>query len=289
MPDRLGLPLRRNGGCVRRAAEGEKLDKVKHLRRAAEHLAAAEKAELAKLVAREALLEEKLEQIRKLQADVAELRQTTAIEQPLTVHVKIMELQLSKMRKLGFDFQTVDGIGLERMAGGMTVKPRVIDGLISALRQHDLVKMLAEPTLVTVSGRPATFHSGGEFPIVTPQSLGGEAVEYREFGTRLDCVAEVRDNGRIRLELRPSVSEIDATRSVMVQNTSIPGLRTRWVDTAVEMDAGQTLVLSGLTQKQLRSEWGSDEGEETALLVTATVDLGEPAVQAEKSPKFQRR
>ncbi len=237
---------------------------------------------MARKVAREALLEAKLEKIRKLQAEVKELRTKTATDQAVVLQVKIMELQVSKMRELGLDFQTAEGIGFQQLTGGPLIKLEVINELIEALRKHELVKVLAEPSLVTVSGRPATFQSGGEFPITVPQSLGTQTVEYRQFGTRLDCLVDELDNGRIRLELRATVSEIDTSRSVMIQHTSVPGLRTRQIDTAVELDAGQTIVLSGMTQQRVNPTGDSAELEETALLVTVTADLGEPVMQAGK-------
>ena len=162
---------------------------------------------MARKVAREALLEAKLEKIRKLQAEVKELRTKTATDQAVVLQVKIMELQVSKMRELGLDFQTAEGIGFQQQTGGPLIKLEVINELIEALRKHELVKVLAEPSLVTVSGRPATFQSGGEFPITVPQSLGTQTVEYRQFGTRLDCLADELDNGRIRLELHHRVGD----------------------------------------------------------------------------------
>jgi pilus assembly protein CpaC len=252
-------------------------------------LTAAGKLELARRVTKEALLESKLEQIRRLQAEVDQLRATTATDQTVTLHVKIMELQVTKMRELGFDFHTAEGIGFEQITGDTLVDLGALNGLIEALRKHDLVKVLAEPTLVTVSGRPATFQSGGEFPIVVPQNLGNQAVEYRQFGTRLDCVAEVLDSGRIRLELRPTVSEIDTSRSVMIQQMSVPGLRTRCVDTAVEMEAGETLVLSGMRQTRAKRAGDSDGIEETALLVSVTANLGGPFMQTGKKVASKRR
>ncbi len=117
-----------------------------------------------------------------------------------------------------------------------------------------MIKVLAEPTLVTVSGRPAAFNSGGEFPIIVPQSLGTVSVEYRQFGTRVDFVPLVLGNGNLRLEVRPQISEIDPSRSVTINNVTVPGLRTRWVDTAVEMKSGQTLALAGLIQSRVEAE-----------------------------------
>jgi len=123
-------------------------------------------------------------------------------------------------------------------------------GFLQALRRYNLVKVLAEPTLTAISGRPASFTVGGEFPIIVPGGLGTVSVEFKEFGTRVDCVPIVLGNGNIRLEVRPTVSEIDSARSVTIDSFTIPGLRKRFVDTAVEMKAGQTLALAGLIQKR---------------------------------------
>lgn len=207
--------------------------------------------------------------------------------QQILLHVKLMEVSRTKLRRLGFDWAVFNGndsfinstSGLisgyslaggsvastlgENLAFGIVNDANSFFGFIEALRQHNLVKVLAEPTLVTVSGRPASFNSGGEFPILVPQSLGTVSVEYRQFGTRVDFVPIVLGNGRVRLEVRPTVSEIDPSRSVTINNTTVPGLRTRWVDTGVEMRSGQTLALAGLIQNQVESEnrgvpWVSD-------------------------------
>jgi pilus assembly protein CpaC len=201
--------------------------------------------------------------------------------QQIMLHVKVMEVSRTKLRKMGFDWslftgndaiiQSVSGLVLSggASAGGETLAATLVGGgssffgFLEALRQYNMVKILAEPTLVTISGRPASFSSGGEFPILVPQSLGTVSVEYREFGTRVDFVPIVLGNGRIRLEVRPQISEIDPSRSVTINSTTVPGLRTRWADTAVEMNAGQTLALAGLIQTQIETEnrglpWLSD-------------------------------
>ena len=231
-------------------AKDEKPDRVTHLRRAARHLKAAGELELARRVSKEARPASKLERMRRLQAEVDKLRAKTKTDQTVTLQVKLMELQVAKIKKLGLDLHIAEGLGLKQINDGKLVELTELNRLIQPLRERGLVKVLAEPTIVTVSGRPATFQSGGEFPIVVPQSLGSQSVEYRQFGTRMDCMAEVLENGRIRLELRPTVSEIDTSRSIMIQQMSVPGLRTLSVDTAVEMEAGQTLVLSGMRQRR---------------------------------------
>jgi pilus assembly protein CpaC len=178
---------------------------------------------------------------------------------------------------MGFDFATINGndFAISGVAGlisraatqagtatgnGDTIRFGVVDGnnsffgFLEALRRNNMVKILAEPTLVTISGRPASFNAGGEFPILIPSGLGTTSIQFKEFGTRVDFVPIVLGNGNIRLETRPQVSEVDEARGVTINNITVPGLRSRWVDTAVEMKAGQTLALAGLIQQRTESE-----------------------------------
>jgi len=183
------------------------------------------------------------------------------------LHVKVLEVSRTKLRAMGFEWSNLnsdDFVMTLGMGGDMTAPTAIsfgivdgsnnFTGFLEALRQYNLVKVLANPTLVTVSGRPASFNVGGEFPIIVPEGLGTVAIEFKEFGTRVDFVPIVLGNGNLRLEVRPLVSELDPTRSVTVNDIKVPGLRTRWVDTAVEMKAGQTLALAGLVQERVESE-----------------------------------
>ena len=196
--------------------------------------------------------------------------------QQVLLHVKVMEVSRTKLRRLGFDFAKITGNNLvvsgisglisgasgagvatsgdETFAFNVFTSGSSFFGILEALRQDNLMKILAEPTLVTVSGRPAYFQVGGEFPILVPQSLGTVSIEFKKFGTQVDFVPIVLGNGRIRLEVRPRVSEIDNSRSVTIGSTTVPGLRTREVDTGVEMQAGQTLAIAGLVQTRVEAE-----------------------------------
>lgn len=191
--------------------------------------------------------------------------------QQIMLKVRVMEVSRTKLRRLGVNWEYFNGndfitqtVGGVIAASSPTEAPTVTLGLvnnasefnayINALQKKDLVKLMAEPTLVTTSGRPASFNSGGEFPILVPQSLGTVTIQFREFGTRVDFVPIVLGNGNLRLEVRPQVSELDPTRSVTVNGTVIPGLRNRWVDTAVEMKAGQTLALAGLISQRVEAQ-----------------------------------
>lgn len=196
--------------------------------------------------------------------------------QQVMLKVKVMEVSRTKLRRLGFDFaqfssgggivSSISGLitdssisGGTVTAGGETVRFGIIDGsdsffgFIDALQRNNVAKILADPTLTAVSGRPAHFNVGGELPIVIPSGLGQTTVEYKKFGTQVDFVPIVLGNGNIRLEVRPRVSEIDDTRSVQLAEFSVPALRVREVDTGVEMKAGQTLALAGLVQTRVEA------------------------------------
>ena len=123
-------------------------------------------------------------------------------------------------------------------------------GFLDWLQQNQIAKILAEPNIVAVSGRPAQFQDGGEIPIPVPQSLGTTTIEFKPFGTIVDFLPIVLGNGNIRLEVRPQVIEADYSQRHYRQRISrFPRFNTRKVDTAVEMKAGQTFALAGLVQE----------------------------------------
>ncbi len=190
--------------------------------------------------------------------------------QKILLHVKVMEVSRTKLRNLGFDWAQISGgsyitqsaarlleapgtLG-NSLSQGATIRFGIVGdggsfyGFLEALRENNLAKLMAEPTLTTLSGRPATFNVGGEIPIPIQQSLGVTTVQWREFGTRIDFVPIVLGNGVVRLEVRPEVTEIDPALRDSVTGT--PGFRTRRADTAVEMKAGQTLAIAGLVQSR---------------------------------------
>jgi pilus assembly protein CpaC len=195
--------------------------------------------------------------------------------QQILLKVKVMEISRTKARTLGVDwafagnggdfaFSSVNEI-IERDAPNFffdnnqetfsfgIVGSDAFFATLDALQQARVAKILAEPNLVAVSGRPAQFNVGGEIPILVPQSLGTTAIEYKPFGTQIDFLPIVLGNGNIRLEVRPRVSEIDPSRSVIIDTFEIPGLTVRQVDTAVEMKAGQTFALAGLVQERVNT------------------------------------
>jgi pilus assembly protein CpaC len=120
---------------------------------------------------------------------------------------------------------------------------------IDALRENSLLRVLASPNLIAISGQQASFLAGGEFPIPVPQDgEGGSAITitYKEYGVRLKFVPTVLGDGTIRLQVEPEVSDLDFANSVSVGGIPVPGLRTRRVSTTVKLADGQSFALAGL-------------------------------------------
>jgi pilus assembly protein CpaC len=124
-------------------------------------------------------------------------------------------------------------------------------GFLQALRTENLAKIMAEPRITTLSGRPAYIISGGETPILTSSGVGAPSVSYKQFGTVVHVLPIVLGNGKIHLEVRPEISQPDPTLNVLIAGTtptSVPGFRTRSAQATVQIEDGQTLAIGGLIQ-----------------------------------------
>ncbi len=125
-------------------------------------------------------------------------------------------------------------------------------GFIDALKENGLVKILAEPTLVTLSGEEAYFLAGGEFPVPVPQGLGTAGIEFKDFGVGLKFTPTVLSDGKINIRVAPEVSELDFTTSQIISGFVVPGLNTRKASTVVEMADGQSFAIAGLLSETMR-------------------------------------
>jgi pilus assembly protein CpaC len=135
-----------------------------------------------------------------------------------------------------------------------------LDAIIDMLQQDNMGRVLAEPNLTTVSGRPATFFSGGEFPILIPQGgtlAGTVTVEYKKFGVILAFTPIVDLSGLITLHIVPEVSTIDEKNSVVIEGFKIPALVARRVDTTVKLWPGQSYAIAGLMQYDKLARYSS--------------------------------
>ncbi|MFP6584629.1 MAG: pilus assembly protein N-terminal domain-containing protein [Candidatus Hydrogenedentota bacterium] len=122
---------------------------------------------------------------------------------------------------------------------------------VQALAENKYVSILAEPTLIALSGEEANFLAGGEFPV--PSSTGGNSdaiqIEFKEVGVRLTFRPEVLGDGTIRLTVDTEVSEISDFGAIEVEGFSIPSIVTRRVKTTLEMKSEQTFTMAGLLNR----------------------------------------
>lgn len=129
--------------------------------------------------------------------------------------------------------------------GGLSV-----DVAVNALEEKGLIRSLAEPNLVALSGDTASFLAGGEFPVLIPQGLGTVAIEYKKYGVGLAFTPTVLRDGVINLKIDPEVSELDQSHPVQINGYSIPPLIVRRASTTLELRDGQSFALGGLLQNK---------------------------------------
>jgi pilus assembly protein CpaC len=128
-----------------------------------------------------------------------------------------------------------------------------VDLLLTALETKGLVRRLAEPNLIALSGDAARFLAGGEFPVPVASSIAAGAlptvtIAFKTFGVELAFVPTVLSRGVINLRVEPSVSELDFTNAVTIAGTTIPALTRRDARTTVELRDGQSFAIAGLLQ-----------------------------------------
>ena len=176
-------------------------------------------------------------------------------EQQVMLKVRIAELTRTALRELGFDFEVIgDNFELANMFNVSPNFTAILDDgdvslFIKAFSSNGYGKILAEPTLVTLSGHTARFIAGGEFAVPTAVGVDGIAAastRFRGFGTQLLFTPTVLDKDRIRMHVLPSFSSVNSDLAV----DGIPGLNTRAVATTVDLREGQWLAIAGLIQDQ---------------------------------------
>jgi pilus assembly protein CpaC len=127
-------------------------------------------------------------------------------------------------------------------------------GFVDALKQNNLVKVLAEPTLIALSGREASFLAGGEFPIPVPQALGVVTIHYKSFGVGLVFSPTVLSQNKINMTVTPEVSELDFANAISIQGFLIPAITTRRASTTIELADGQSFAIAGLLRDTVREQ-----------------------------------
>lgn len=201
--------------------------------------------------------------------------------QQVMLKATIMEVNRSKLRRLGINLgfagnggyiNTTPGpitpiTGITATAGtapivafsgfnntsvslGFINPSSVFQTFVDALQTEGLLKIHATPMLTTHNGQPAELLNGGEAPVIVPAGLGTTAIEFKPFGTIMNAVPHLMGNGRLRLQIDASVVERDFANSVTVDGITVPSFTVRKVNTGVEMNFGETLVIGGLVQKR---------------------------------------
>ena len=137
---------------------------------------------------------------------------------------------------------------------------------IQALQNKNVFQILAEPNLLTESGKEAKFLAGGEFPYPTVQSVGsgggGNAVtiQFKEFGIRLSFIPILTADGTIHLKVSPEVSTLDFSNGVIISGFSLPALSTRRVESEMNLADGQTFAIAGLVDNRVTELWSKIPG-----------------------------
>lgn len=190
----------------------------------------------------------------KSQADAADSLAPSAEETKIVLKATIIDIDGESMAKLGINLSDLmpDNSGAIR-GNDKNKSPlqvafiSVSEGqlLVKLLRGIGAAKILAEPTIVSTAGRKASFHSGGHFLVPVPQANGETIVETRKFGTFVDCTATKQSSGQLRIKIRVCHSVRDDSRTVTANGVTVPGLRSRWIDTAFMAKSGQTVMFVG--------------------------------------------
>lgn len=245
--------------------------------------------------------------------------------QQVMLQVKFAEVSKTTERDLGVNFGGSDGVSIFGNNAGvlnplaLTGTPPTLTGavtsgagtffgtgrygttsfqyFIQALRQNGLVRVLAEPNVIAISGQNATFLAGGEIPIPVPQggaSGGTTTVEYHEFGVRLNFTPLVLGDGRIRLKVAPEVSNLDFADGSTINGGRVPAFTKQNVSTTIELADGQSFALAGLLNNQVNATINAVPGlgdipvlgllfrsteyqrQETELVILVTPRLVEP-------------
>lgn len=213
---------------------------------------------------------------------VINLLQVSGVQQVM-LEVRVAEMSRSLVRKLGSNF-IVSGNGsmggslignivsVKEFVGNGTAGSATLDfsnalnsffhiaagdvtwtQFLDALKEEGMVRVLAEPTLITLSGQTASFLAGGEYPVPVPQGLGTVGVEYKQFGVQLSFTPTLIADGVISMKVNPEVSQLDYTTALTIESVSVPGLTTRRVSTTVELADGQSFAVAGLLQDTVRN------------------------------------
>jgi pilus assembly protein CpaC len=151
------------------------------------------------------------------------------------------------------------GVSVSDLLNIFAFRPDLNFGATLRLMQNkNMLEILAEPNLMTVSGKPASFLAGGEFPfpVITSTGSGGQSspvvtIQFREFGVRLNFTPTVDSTGMIHLKVNPEVSALDFANALQIQGFMIPAISTRKAETEVDLREGESFAIAGLIDNRV--------------------------------------
>ncbi len=151
-------------------------------------------------------------------------------------------------------FGTTTGTSFASLGANGKIGATSLAGMIDALEQNGLVKVLAEPNLTAISGEEAQFLAGGEYPIPVPQQLGTTTIEYKPFGVALKFTPTVISPSRLRIQVQPEVSDVSNANTITTTDGFVaPSFITRRASTTVELAPGESFMIAGLLRDNMSS------------------------------------
>ncbi len=229
-----------------------------------------------------------LEVVKNTTPKVTSLMQVpTAPTGQILLQVRFAEVNRAAISQLGFNFLSLPGaknvgttstqqfgppqlvtaqggigsnVGVSDLLNIFIFRPDInLAATIKALQEHNAVEILAEPNLMTESGKDASFLAGGEFPFPILQSSGGGGfagitIQFKEFGVRLNFTPTLTPDGMIHLKVKPEVSSLDFANALTIQGFVIPALSTNRVESEMDLSDGQSFVIAGLIDNRVTEQ-----------------------------------
>jgi pilus assembly protein CpaC len=200
--------------------------------------------------------------------------QVPPVETQILLKVRFANVDRSAQQDLGISFASGAFNQATQIGTGQFAGPQITNGVVSisdalnvllfrkdinlaatikALESKALLETLAEPNVLAINGKVASFVSGGEFPypMVQGGAVGSVTIAFREYGIRINFLPKITPRGTIQLQVTPEVSALDFANAVAFQGFTIPALTTRRVNTEVELESGQSFMIAGLLDNSM--------------------------------------
>lgn len=126
-----------------------------------------------------------------------------------------------------------------------------LGAVLNVLDEHNVAKVLAQPTMVCLSGQDAEFLAGGQVPIPAGAGLGTVSIQFKDYGIKMAFVPTVLGNNVIDTQVHVEMSEPDWGNAITITGAAIPGFRTRKASSHLRLDSGMTFAMAGLLSEQM--------------------------------------